>query len=71
MTRTNIFQDGIIRVTVDNDGDIVIEKCEKYDNFEHGSDWEMPLDDVDEAKALVRLLQEAISIADARKPPVS
>ena len=63
MKRT-ILRDKIIQVVIDGADSLMIEKCEAYDNFdEHGSDWQLPLDDLDEAKALIELLTEAVRLA--------
>jgi hypothetical protein len=63
MKRTTL-RDGIIQVLVE-DGSISIEKCESCDNFDdHGCDWSLPLDDIDEAKELIKLLQQAVHVAE-------
>ena len=65
MERTTL-RDRVIQVLVEN-GHISIEKCDEVDNFdEHGCDWALPLESVQEAQALVRLLTRAIKIADIR-----
>lgn len=65
MMRRTILRDKIIQVVLDGEDSLTIEKCDGYDNFDdHGSDWAIPLDDLDEAKALIALLAEAVRLAE-------
>lgn len=54
--RELILKKGLVRV----DNNLTIEKCDGYDNFEHGADWTLCLDNVQEAKDLIELLTAMI-----------
>lgn len=70
MTKRTILREKIIQVVVEDDCHISIAKCENHDNFdEHGSDWDLPIDDIDEARALLGLLTKVIEIVDLANPP--
>lgn len=56
-----IFREKLIQVVIEDDSSVSIQKCDGCDNFDdHGSDWEIPLDSIDQAKLLIQLLTKAI-----------
>lgn len=56
-----IFRDKIIQVVVEDDKLISIQKCDEFDNFDdHGADWTISFDDIDEAKLAIQLLTKAV-----------
>ncbi len=70
MTRITLREKNI-QVEAEDDGSILVGKCETYDNFDdHGADYELPLADADEARTLATLLTQAADAMERLAGPV-
>lgn len=65
MMKRTTLREKLVQVVLCDDNSFSIEVCDECDNFdEHGCDYEIPIEGLDQAKSLLKMLTEAIRIAE-------